>query len=86
MIKKYTRKPETILAMKWTGSNPNKAYEFTNCQSMMVECTGGKELVIPAPFLGDIIVPEGDYIIKDKDGDIYMLSAGEFERQYEESL
>ena len=83
MIKKYTRKPKNILAIQWLGSNPHKVYEFTNGKSKIIECTGGGELVIPSPIVGDMIVPAGDYIIKDEHGNISMMDRDDFKDEYE---
>ena len=78
MIKKYRKKPVTIEAIQWTGTNLS---EIDNFMGATVE-NKGKTLVIHT-LEGDMEASIGDYIIKGVNGEFYPCKPDIFAETYE---
>ena len=79
MIKQYQKKPVTVSAIKWDGTNLQEILSFTNNKAMMKNNT----LIIPT-LEGTMAAEVGSYIIKGIKGEYYPCRGDIFEDTYEE--
>lgn len=79
MIKQYQKKPVTVSALKWDGTNLQEILSFTNNKAMMKNNT----LIIPT-LEGIMAAEVGSYIIKGVKGEYYPCRGDIFEDTYEE--
>ena len=79
MIKQYQKKPVTVSALKWDGTNLQEILSFTNNKAMMKNNT----LIIPT-LEGTMAAEVGSYIIKGVKGEYYPCRGDIFEDTYEE--
>ena len=79
MIKQYQKKPVTVSALKWNGTNLQEILSFTNNKAMMKSNT----LIIPT-LEGTMAAEVGSYIIKGVKGEYYPCRGDIFEDTYEE--
>lgn len=77
---KYRKKPVTIEAIQWTGSNVDEMKDFVNDAGIISFCTG--ELLIKT-LEGTMLAREGDYIIQGVNGEFYPCKPDIFEKTYE---
>lgn len=75
---KFTKKPVTIDAVVWTGSNVEEIAEFVGPHGLMRDFT-----LIIKTLEGEHIATEGDYIIKGVKGEFYPCKADIFAMTYE---
>lgn len=83
MIKRYVKKPVTIEAVQWTGSNLQEFYEFTKIQKVKLAGYPPYKIIIPT-LEGDHIASPGDYIIKGIKGEFYPCKPDIFNATYDE--
>lgn len=79
MIKQYQKKPVTVFAVKWDGTNLQEVLSFTNNKAMMKNDT----LIIPT-LEGTVAAEVGSYVIKGVKGEYYPCREDIFEDIYEE--
>ena len=79
MIKQYKKKPVTVSAVKWDGTNLQEILSFTNNKAMMKSNT----LIIPT-LEGTMAAEIGSYIIRGIKGEYYPCRGDIFEDTYEE--
>lgn len=79
MIKKYRKKPVTIEAIQWLGTNLSEIDDFVG-RSI---ANKGTTLVIHT-LEGDMEASIGDYIIKGVNGEFYPCKPDIFDKTYEE--
>ena len=79
MIKQYQKKPVTVFAVKWDGTNLLEVLSFTNNKAMMKNDT----LIIPT-LEGTMAAEVGSYIIKGVKGEYYPCREDIFDDTYEE--
>ena len=79
MIKQYQKKPVTVFAVKWDGTNLQEVLSFTNNKAMMKNDT----LIIPT-LEGTMAAEVGSYIIKGVKGEYYPCREDIFDDTYEE--
>lgn len=79
MIKQYQKKPVTVFAVKWDGTNLQEVLSFTNNKAMMKNDT----LIIPT-LEGTMAAEVGSYVIKGVKGEYYPCREDIFEDTYEE--
>lgn len=79
MIKQYKKKPVTVSALKWDGTNLQEILLFTNNKAMMKSNT----LIIPT-LEGTMAAEIGSYIIRGIKGEYYPCRGDIFEDTYEE--
>lgn len=80
----YVKKPTIVKAIQWTGDNYEEVTKFLDVfDDRMVIRHANLEAV--AIYDGDrrYICHKDEYIISDVDGDITILSSGEFRYTYE---
>ena len=81
-VKKYTKKPVTVEAIEWTGSNIEDIKKFDGCDRVYFRlgtlCINTLE--------GDMKATNGDYIIKGVDGELYPCKPEIFKKTYEECI
>ena len=82
-MKTYVKRPITITAVVWTGSNTEEITEFTEGGAGFETLNGKLQLLIPT-LEGDMRAKRGDYIIRGVDGEFYPCRKDIFERTYEE--
>lgn len=79
MIRYYKKKPVTVAAVKWDGSNLKEVMDFMNGNGMV------KNNVLIIPTLEGTMVAEiGSYIIKSAKDEYYPCRGDIFEDTYEE--
>lgn len=81
MVKKYCKKPVTIEAIVYDGSNKVAVQQFMECY--LDENTINKKLKIPT-LEGDMWANQGDYIIKGVKGEFYPCKPDIFADTYDE--
>ncbi len=86
---KYRRK-ETIEAVQWTGKNQAELKEFAKQFAMFdyadVTNDGQLDHILKVKTAERIIVADvGDYVVRGKKGDFFVMKKGEFESIYEEA-
>ena len=81
-VKKYTKKPVTIEAIKWDGTNALDIIKFCNRGK---KCGRSDEGNLEIYTLEGVMIAEiGDYIIKGIKGEFYPCKPDIFEKTYEE--
>lgn len=86
---KYRRK-ETIEAVQWNGKNQAELKEFAKQFAMFdyadVTNDGQLDHILKVKTAERIIVADvGDYVVRGKKGDFFLMKKGEFESIYEEA-
>lgn len=86
---KYRRK-ETIEAVQWNGKNQAELKEFAKQFAMFdyadVTNDGQLDHILKVKTAERIIVADvGDYVVRGKKGDFFVMKKGEFESIYEEA-
>ena len=81
MVKKYCKKPVTIEAVLYDGTNKVAIQQFMGCY--LDENTIAKKLKIPT-LEGDMWASQGDYIIKGVKGEFYPCKPDIFADTYYE--
>jgi hypothetical protein len=76
-MKKYRKKPIVIEAEQWF---PGKYIEGVERRALMG--SAGKDMIIKT-LEGDMMVSEGDYIIRGIEGELYPCKASIFEKTYD---
>lgn len=79
MIKQYQKKPVTVFAVKWDGTNLQEILSFTNNKAMIKNDT----LIIPT-LEGTMAAEVGSYVIKGVKGEYYPCREDIFKDTYEE--
>lgn len=88
----FTKRPDVVEAIQWNGKNTDEVITFgTKHQEPDVEVTQ----VQVNPMVPDklsvqtaaafVEAEQGDYVVKDKDGNLSVLSEEDFSNQYEAS-
>ena len=95
-VKKYKKKPVIIEAMKYTEDNYDEAITFVgkeNCKVIVnrvnrLSMDPNKKEAIVTFFIntleGNMLVSNGDYIIKGVNGEFYPCKPDIFDKTYEE--
>lgn len=81
-IKRYTKKPVTIEAMKFDGTNVSDILQFVGGGAWY--STIDKGIVIPT-LEGNHLASSGDYIIKGIKGEFYPCKPDIFSMTYDEA-
>lgn len=85
MIKKYMKKPVTISAIQWDGTNTKEVYDFLgNSTSLRYEENRTYNKICIHTLEGSIEASIGDYIIRGIKGEHYPCKPEIFELTYEE--
>jgi hypothetical protein len=81
---KYTKKPVTIDAIQWTGTNHKEVADFcTNSYFFHTETDNSLTKILYIETLeGSLKAQEGDYIIKGIKGEFYPCKPDIFELTY----
>ena len=77
---KFRKKPVTIEAIQWNGSNVTELYAFT--KGVDDVRYSDDTLIIPT-LEGDMVATKGDWIIKGIKGEYYPCKPDIFEATYE---
>ena len=81
---KYRKKPIVIDAVQWRGKNFNEIKDFAGiCADFNYDTQEGYFRLIIHNLEGDMNASEGDYIIRDVNGEIYPCKPEIFEKTYE---
>jgi len=80
---KYKRIPVVIDAIQFTRDNCIEVIEFTNNSARNIVIRGGKCRCVIETQKGNHTAFEGDFIIKDTNGDFYPCNPNEFTLTYE---
>lgn len=87
MIKRYKTKPCEIEAIQWTGENLEDIISFARKSVIYDILNPGFKIVDVHMEIktleGNMIVSEGDYIIKGLRGEFYPCKPDVFEKKYE---
>lgn len=92
MVKQYKKKPVAVSALQWNGRNLGELKDFVG-ESLTYEFLDTAwEVGKAKPFVliyiktleGDMLVSEGDYVIKGIKGEFYPCKPDIFEQTYEE--
>jgi len=75
----YRHLPVEVMAIQFTGDNPNQAAGFMDCQHPAITC--GQLLVLTSH--GIVAADPGDWIVRGVDGDYYPLRPKVFEAMFE---
>lgn len=81
-MKKYTKKPVTIEAVLWKGTNLEEILAFCNMAYMAYDIDGGTLKI--NTLEGPMIATEGDFIIKGIKGEFYPCKGDIFNLSYDE--
>ena len=81
MVRKYCKKPATIDAIIYNGSNKVEIQGFVGCY--LDENTIQKTLEILTP-IGYMTVNVGDYVVKSEKGEFFSYNKNLFEKLYKE--
>ena len=87
MIKKYTKKPITIEAIIWDGTNETEIMEFVNthcCVTTQHTINGTVTNLIINTLEGDHYASVGDYIVKGIKGEFYPVKPDIMKLTYDE--
>ena len=79
MIKQYQKKPVTVSAVKWDGTNLQEILSITNNKAMMKN-----DILIIPTLEGTMAAEVGSYVIKGVKGEYYPCREDIFEDTYEE--
>ena len=79
MIKKYRKKPVTIEAIQWLGTNLSEIDDFVGGS-----IANKNTILIIHTLEGDMEASIGDYIIKGVNGEFYPCKPDIFAKTYEE--
>ena len=79
MIKQYQKKPVTVSAVKWDGTNLQEILSFTNNKAMIKN-----DILIIPTLEGTMAAEVGSYVIKGVKGEYYPCREDIFEDTYEE--
>lgn len=82
MIKTYRKKPTTVEAIQYTGSN------LKECKNFAGEQNYKKEFNFPHVLRRSVVLTlvEGDYITKNKEGELDVYRESFFNNTYEEAI
>lgn len=91
MVKTYIKKPGTIEALHWTGVNLNELIEFVGDSLTYNICDTAWEVGKGRPYViakiktaeGEKFICDGDYIIKELNGEFHACNSDIFEATYE---
>lgn len=81
-VKKYRKKPIVVEAIQYDKALIGKAQDF--CDKMRYNPHNNEYYI--ETLEGTMLITEGDYIIKDVNGEFYPCKADIFEKTYEEVL
>lgn len=85
MVKKYIQITEPIEAIQWTGKNKDELQKFSN--DTKIQTTLENKIITTSPTGMQMLWQKsdiGDYLVKDKYGDITVVSKEGFESNYVE--
>lgn len=82
---RYCRKLKEVDAIQVDPANIDRLLRFTGGGAIIGDINDGKGIVYTFPDHNGIFryVSESDYIVREKDGHIYILTQQEFEREFE---
>jgi len=87
MIQDYRKKPITIQAVKWDGSNASTSeiQEFIDAESIkvIVAMAPCNDMIVIPTLEGPMMANVGDYIIRGVEGEFYPCKPSIFEKAYE---
>lgn len=89
MIKKYTKKPVTIEAIVWDGTNETEIMEFVGahcCVTTQHTINGTVTNLIINTLEGDHHASVGDYIVKGIKGEFYPVKPDIMKLTYDEVI
>jgi hypothetical protein len=83
MIKNYTKKPITIQAIQYNGENINEITDFIGVENInFYESESSKNWYIKT-LEGNMMVSNGDYVIRGIKGEFYPCKSDIFEMTYD---
>lgn len=80
MVKPYRKKPVTIEALEWTGTNQDELYQFVPPHLRREEADGLTIITLEGDHRANI----GDFIIKGVKGEFYPCKPDIFALTYDE--
>lgn len=84
MISNYTKKPVTVKAVQWNGTNKQEIYDFVG-ESGIISTNDDKNELIIFTLEGNHHASIGDYIIEGVNGEFYSCKPDIFKKTYIES-
>lgn len=79
--KRYIKRPIVIKALQFTGDNREEMFDFTNGVAVFRDNNGHKEIIIPT-LEGEMMAPEGAYIVRGIYGEYYPVQESVFNETY----
>jgi len=83
MIERYMSKPTYVNALRYVEDARKEVFDFTNSRADFIIPSNTKQMTL---FVGTPIGPKktnpGDYIVKDDEGNLSVMSPDAFENKY----
>lgn len=81
---KFKKKPRTIEAVQWTGDNPVVIAEFLGYWPKERRGAFDSKEVVIHSLSGDVVAGPTDWVVRGKDGGIWVYTDAELREKYEE--
>lgn len=84
MIKTFAKKPIKVQAVQWTGDNYEEIADFVGGIRSVYHLNDEYIIISYQTLKGDHCLRNGDWIIREVNGDIHRCEPDIFEKTYEE--
>jgi hypothetical protein len=83
MVKKYTKKPLVVEALKWDGNNRSEVFDFCSLSYFNYEFGSSEPKLVIQTLEGPMTASVGDYIIRGIKNEFYACKPDVFKLTYD---
>lgn len=83
MVKKYTKKPLVVDALKWDGNNRSEVFDFCSLSYFNYEFGSSEPKLVIQTLEGPMTASVGDYIIRGIKNEFYACKPDVFKLTYD---